>query len=202
MKILARFFSTLLHPLVMPLLGILLMLLLSPLVNLSQPVSLLIKGIVAFCTVVLPGTGILLLHKAGKISSVSLNIREERPVPYLFCIASYLLCAVILYKLNLPNWFIGFIIGGLLSLVVDFAVTFFWKISAHMTGMAGLLACALFVTQTFGSLPLWSIIALILLTGALGSSRIYLNRHTFGQVIAGTLNGFMCVYLSMHYLAT
>lgn len=41
------------------------------------------------------------------------------------------------------------------------------------------------------------LIATIIAAGLVGSSRLLLNRHTPMQVLAGTANGFVCVYLLM-----
>ena len=44
---------------------------------------------------------------------------------------------------------------------------------------------------------LWVMIVAVSLCGILGSARIILARHTLGQVIAGAINGFLCVTLLM-----
>ncbi len=41
------------------------------------------------------------------------------------------------------------------------------------------------------------LIATIVAAGLVGSSRLLLNRHTPMQVLAGSANGFLCVYLMM-----
>ena len=47
----------------------------------------------------------------------------------------------------------------------------------------------------------WLICAIIILAGMLGTSRIYMNRHTFWQVVAGFANGYICVYTLSKLLA-
>lgn len=76
------------------------------------------------------------------------------------------------------------------------------EISAHMAGMAGIVALIynmhVQITEAFNLL--WVMIVAVSLCGILGSARIILARHTLGQVIAGAINGFLCVTLLMQLL--
>lgn len=197
MRIIARILSTLFHPLLMPTYGGLLLIRYSMLAFYPLTAKLFILGTIALFTLLIPMIGIILLYGFKVISNVNLNKREDRKIPYMISLVSYFLCGIVLYRLGLPLWLIGFVGGGLLSLVIASLITVKWKISAHLTAMGGVTACAFYLTTTFGMLPLWLLTLMILLTGLLGSSRIILNRHTFGQTLAGTVNGFLCVYLSM-----
>ena len=70
-----------------------------------------------------------------------------------------------------------------------------WKISAHSAGFGGIIALLLFM-QTDGVQAfnlIWITCAVILLAGLVGSARLYLERHTLGQVAVGFLNGYFCV---------
>ncbi len=197
MKLIARFFSSVLHPLLMPLYGTFILIHYSYLDVYPASVKRVILYIVGLFTLVIPLVGIVLLKALKLIEHVSLNRREDRKLPYLITLASYFACGYLLYKLNLPPWVVGFVAGGLLSLIVASVITIWWKISAHMTGMGGFLGAMVFLFHYMNLMPLWLLLTAILLTGLLGTSRIELNRHTFGQVLAGTFNGFVCVYLTM-----
>ncbi|MGL4292660.1 MAG: phosphatase PAP2 family protein [Bacteroidales bacterium] len=200
MKIIARILSTVLHPLLMPLYGMLLVVFFSYMSFFPTSLKGFMLAIVALFTMLVPMLSIALLKFMKVISDVSLNNRADRKIPYLISLGSYLACGILLYRINVPLWLVGFIGGGLASLLIASVITIWWKISAHMTGMAGLTGCALYLSQTFSMMPFWLLPLLILFTGMLGSSRIILNRHTFGQVLAGTANGFLCVYLVMLFL--
>lgn len=41
----------------------------------------------------------------------------------------------------------------------------------------------------------WCFLIAVLVAGAVCSSRLILGRHTLGQVAAGCLNGFVCVFI-------
>ena len=89
-------------------------------------------------------------------------------------------------------------VGGAAACLVSTVVTLWWKISAHMAGIGGLLVFAIHVhVDGYNVLDMKMIIAmLVLLAGCLGSSRIFMQRHTFMQVLAGFANGLVVVYLT------
>ena len=90
-----------------------------------------------------------------------------------------------------------FLIGGGIAALTSVLINFKWKISAHGTGMGGLLALIFSIWMHgynfFDFMPFASIA--LLATGIVGSARLILRRHTLGQVIAGTLNGFFWVFI-------
>jgi membrane-associated phospholipid phosphatase len=68
------------------------------------------------------------------------------------------------------------------------SITRFWKISTHALGITAPLV-ALVVLYGQQPLPFAVLIPLV------GWSRVYLKAHTTLQVIAGTLLGFISVYV-------
>lgn len=153
-------------------------------------------------TCALPMVIILVLKLLGMISDIGLNKRSERPIPYFVVLVCYLVTAWYLYAHGAPDWVTMFYVGGALATAVNLTVNFFWKISAHSAAMAGVCFILIKIAHTtpeavsVGWLMVW-----ILLTGLLGASRIWLRRHTLLQVLAGYLNGFVCVWLMslIHY---
>lgn len=200
MKVIAKILSSVLHPLLMPTYGMLLVVFYSFMRFFPWNLKGFMLGIVALFTLIIPMGSIFVLYALKLIRSVHLNDRHDRKLPYLISLIAYFFCGVLLFKLNVPLWLLGFLIGGLASLLIASVITIWWKISAHMTGMAGVTACAFYLSQYFDMLPMWLLITTVLCTGMLGSARILLNRHTFGQVLAGALNGFICIYLGMTLL--
>ena len=200
MKYLAHFFSTILHPLLMPSIGVILLSLFSPLKYYGYSVNSSIFMFVFIFTMIIPALSIWMLYSFRVIDDYTLHNRKERTIPYLITALCYLICAVYMYFLSTPKWIMCFFIGGMISLIIDLIITKYWKISAHMTGIGGLLSL-IFVLYFFGfGAPEWLFLLAILLTGILGSSRIYLNCHTLGQVLAGTFNGFVSIYLSIYFI--
>ena len=140
---------------------------------------------------------ILSLWAMHKVSDLGLNSRRERPIPYIITVVCYLVTALYLHMIHAPYWMWMFMISGAGAAVVSFVVNFWWKISAHMAAMGGLVALTFrFAADNLAVVDIWPIVTLvILLAGLLGTSRIYLGCHTLAQVLAGTANGFLWVWL-------
>lgn len=197
MKIIAKIISEVLHPLLMPFYGILMMFFYSYLYIYPTIFKLFILGGVLLFTCLIPALSILMLYKLGKIKTIGLNHREDRPLPYAICFISYLFCGIYLFRTGLPLWATAYVAGGLLAVITAALVNIKWKISAHMTGIGGVLGAAFALATIQMIFPMYLFMGLILAAGLLGTSRIALGCHTIMQVIAGTINGFAWVYICM-----
>ncbi len=197
MQHLARFFSTLFSPLLMPTYGVFLALWVSILCYLPTGTRLAVLCVVFGITCIIPMIVIAVLHSFGFVKDKGLNNRKERWLPYLFVIACYIGAAFYLVHVHAPTWLSLFLFGGALAAFVSLIINFWWKISAHMAGIGGVVAMLFRIhVDGLGAFDLlWIICILIILSGILGSSRIYLDRHSLWQVIAGFANGFIWVYL-------
>lgn len=160
------------------------------------PAKLLIAGGTFFSTAVLPGLFILMMVKSGAAVDLELSDRRERVVPYLIFISSILLCVFFLYRMLMPFWLLGMMIGACVALVIALFINFYWKISAHAIGIGGLLGGIMGVAHIHLINPYGGFIAVILAAGAVGTSRIFLKRHTPMQVYAGFGLGFVCTFVA------
>lgn len=199
MKFFARICSTIFHPLIVATVGIFLSLYYSYMSMLGLEYILTVTMVVGVLTIAIPSIGVLLLYKTKRITSVGLVNREERTLPYLLFFVLYIIAALYLWWANLRGMQLGFFIGGLMAIVVDVIVNRWWKISVHMTaigGLTGLIFVMSFMQYImYTELIPWLQMGAILASGALGSSRIILRRHTIGQVCCGFFNGFIWVFL-------
>lgn len=198
----ARFFSTVLSPLLMPTYGALLVLWTSVLCLLPNGTRVMVLVMVFGITCVLPMILIGILHHYGIIRDKRLENPQERTIPYAFAILCYLGAAAYLNHIHAPQWFIMFVLGGALACLVVLVVNRWWKISAHATGIGGVVALLLQIhVQGLSAFNLfWVFIATILLAGILGTSRLLLKRHTVLQVLVGFATGFVCVHTLMKHL--
>ena len=120
----------------------------------------------------------------------------ERVVPYLIFITSILVCIFFLYKMLMPFWLLAMLIGACVALVIALCVNFAWKISAHAIGIGGLLGAIMGVARIHMINPYWAFIVVLIVAGLLGTSRIFLKRHTPMQVYAGFCLGFICTFVA------
>ena len=95
-----------------------------------------------------------------------------------------------------PMWVVMFYAGGALAGLIEAIINNWWKISAHGAGVAGLVALLVRMSHTPMVNPdvlTWLIVA-VACAGLTGSARLWLGRHTLGQVLAGYAVGFCSVY--------
>lgn len=194
-----RFFlavSTVFSPLLVPTYGIILAMSLTFLALLPTATRLLTIGMLFFITAVIPAASIMVMKRLGMVSDASLSNRQERTPPYLISAVCYLAATIYLLKVHSPDWLWLFMAAAMVALLINVIVTKWWKISAHMTAMGGLVAllCRFQLSHIAIYNMQWWILAAIVLTGIVGSARIYRERHDLWQVLAGTACGFVCVF--------
>ncbi len=195
----AHWIGWIMLPLLMPVYAMIFAFTLSVLSFTNTSVKVTLTLIVAGINTALPMLLILLLKFFGFVKDPGLNSRTERFIPYAVSIAALGVTAWFLSSRGAPLWLVTFFLGGAAAGVVNLIINFWWKISAHAAGAAGVLALlvriaheGLPIAGSFTWLAVWA-----LLTGLLGSARIYQDRHTLGQVLAGYAVGFTGVYLMM-----
>jgi membrane-associated phospholipid phosphatase len=197
MDIFAKIVSWVLVPILMPVYGILLIFHLSILRYAPTLSQAIVVSVVFGINAILPSLLISLMKRLGWIHDVALNEQKERAIPYIITIVAFGCTALYLWLRGAPLWVSLFYCGGALAALINMLVNFAWKISAHAAGAAGVVA--MLVTLARIGQPqqnmFWWIAGAIILTGLLGSSRLYLKRHTIYQVFAGYMVGFFSVYL-------
>ncbi len=192
----ANVLSWLFVPLLMPVYGLILAFSLSILDVAPMGMRVIFTLIVAGICVFVPMVLILLLKKMGVIQDVGLNGRQERLIPYIITIVCFGITAWFMAVKGAPLWLSLFFAGGALATIICTIVNFWWKISAHAAGIAGVVALLIRIEKDGSAEPelfLWLIITLAL-TGLMGSARVWLGRHTVWQVLAGYVVGFCCVF--------
>ena len=197
MKRISEILSVLFSPLLVPTYGMILAAFLTILRYL--PVNLLCTavGITFVITCLIPVSIIMALFRSGMVSDPGLNERKERYLPYGAVVLCYLGCGFFFFKASAPLWLPMFFAGAALATVINVAVNYWWKISAHAAAMGGLVALLFRIVASHYALynmNLW-LSAVIILAGAVMTARVYLGRHTLWQGLAGCANGFICVYL-------
>lgn len=200
---LSRILSVVFSPMLTATYGVALAMLLSYLCFSPLKARIVVTAVTFAATCAIPIIAIFMLHRLGSVKDPGLNEREERTVPYLIAIACYVGTAIYTRFVNAPMWLSMFLFGGALSLAVLTVVNRWWKISGHATGMGGITAVVFFLmfsgSSVTGLQP--EFIAAVILSGMVCTARLILRRHTLGQVAAGFLNGFACVFASSWWLA-
>ncbi len=195
MRTFLKYISYILQPLVMPTLSMLLLMQLPYFKMLGVMYqTIAVVGTFLF-TGLLPALPILLMMRKGQIRDLFISKREERTMPYLFSVLSYVFWVFFLSRtLKLDNAFVALAIGTVFTLIVIVFINFKWKISAHAAGMGGFVGSIVGASWILNIFPLGLIIVSILLSALVAVSRLYLKAHTLGQVIAGFSLAFISIF--------
>lgn len=186
-----KFISTILHPIVVPTLGVLVYFIIVPQsLNLKQ--QLLLLGLVFGITYIIPVLALIILKSLGLIQDFQVTtIRERRMPVLLMTLLFYLLGNILSNTSTLRD--IGFLFYGtsfsLFCSYLLFALRL--KSSLHLLSMGGALGFFLVIMNVYYLSLLPLVMVLILLTGLVASSRLYLNAHTPRELVSGFTLGLI-----------
>ncbi len=192
----ARIISSVFQPLLMPIYSILLLFVYThfKLIFANQFWTIMVP--VILFSFAIPGILIYVVYKLKLISDLSLKIRKERFIPYSIVLVSYLIMIFYYYRIGMPNWFLMLAASSIAVILIAIFITIWWKISAHMFGVGGLLGGVMSVSYFIEKAnPFYLFMAIFVAAGLVGVSRLILRRHTFGQVVAGFFLGFIISFL-------
>ena len=139
--------------------------------------------IVVFCAVI-PMAFIVRGARRGDWDGHHVRNREARAKPLVVAFGSTAVGLALMLIGHAPRALVFMAIAMLVSLVVSFVITFWWKISFHAAVSAGGVATLVEVYKS-----LW-LLALLLVVALIAWSRVVLRDHTAGQVAAGAILGF------------
>ena len=153
-------------------------------------------------TLLIPMVLMLGLRWSGLIKSLHFEEKSDRRTPFVLVTFFYLLTTYFLKgktELDPILWQGMGVITCSVALLTG--VTFFWKMSAHMTGFGGLLAVLGVLGIYFPSLGLaYLLVATLILGGLVASARLYLDAHSPSEVYAGLLVGFSTCWLGFMWV--
>nr|WP_283774054.1 phosphatase PAP2 family protein [Aquiflexum sp. TKW24L] len=152
----------------------------------------IILFMVFLTTFMIPALSILSMKLTGNISSVHLYDKEERVFPFSMVSLFYVISTYLFYlKFQIEPVFILTLGCITICVIILTSITFFWKISAHMTAISGFLAIIIAIAlKNQGLNLLYIMLAVIILSGIIASSRLYLNAHDPMEIFGGFLLGF------------
>lgn len=201
MKIAAKIISSIFHPLLMPIVGVLIIFNIDSYISYSIPndlkkAVLLLIGVSTFITPLLIS---LLLLQRKIIKSLDMETTKERIIPYAFTIIFYVFTLFMLKRAPLHPIIFYFIIGATLSVILAFVINIKWKISAHMIGIGGLVGALIAISFRMDVYVTQYIIMALIAAGLVGTSRLILNAHTQAQIYTGFVLGLVCQVLVIYF---
>jgi len=190
-----KFISTILHPIVLPTLGVFLYFVFVS-QSFEKRLQLIVLGLVFALTYVVPVLLLLFLRNFGFIKDFQVSTIKERRFPVIFMIfLLYFLGNTIIQIPTIRNLGILFY-GTSLSLTCIYVLfSLKLKSSLHLVSMGNMIGFFLIMTNINSLSMLPIIILLVLLSGILASSRLYLKAHTPVELLIGFSLGIVCQFI-------
>lgn len=130
-------------------------------------------------------------------ASLTIPDRKQRTIPYLITIACYLLWSNFVNRyFALPPILKSIMLGMILTLIIIAAVNFWWKISAHMASIAGLISACLALQYHTGVTYILALTVLYSLAIVICWARTKLDAHTPEQLAVGFLVGLTTIFVT------
>jgi len=198
MKKIAPIVTYLLHPLIIPSLGLLLLLNSGTYFSLLDPAAKrAIMFVMVLGTLVFPLMMLPILYYRNLVSSYKNATKEERLIPQIIILLLYIITFVYFNRLPLSRVFHAYVLSTTIVLFMVMLLNLRFHICVHsaaMGGLTGLIIALIFLYEA----PLQGILMLSLLAGGLsGSSRLALGINLWGEVLAGYMLGFLGVLLTI-----
>ena len=158
--------------------------------------------LIVLSTLLIPMITIIGLRLSCMVKSLHMPEVKDRTVPFLIVSLYFILTTYFLYQ---KTEFDPILWNGMavitFSVIILTIITWFWKMSAHMTGAGGLLAVVLVLGLKFPAFEiLYPLLLTLLLSGAIASSRLYLQAHRPLEIYAGFLMGFLTCWAGFSWI--
>ena len=203
MKVVAKLISILFHPLLLTTYLVIVLTVFFPsMLMIRNENQRIIVSLIFVFTFVLPALNIAMLRSFGTISSLMLESRQERIVPFVFISLLYILVTFLFhYKLPFSSNFNKLMIIITAMIVVSLIITFFYKISIHSLAMCGGIGILLPLNKVSEQVNLlWPTAITIVVAGLVMSARLFLGAHTPREVMYGSVVGFIFGFVGMSML--
>ncbi|MEM1325879.1 MAG: hypothetical protein AAGI23_07995 [Bacteroidota bacterium] len=214
----AYLLSVVFHPLLIVSYMLVILLMMNPYLfgvnNWSGQIRLVI--ILMFSTFFMPVLMVGMMKKLDLVSSLELADRQERILPYILTGFFYIvMTAFFMYHPDTPNAFTTFVLGTTIALFASFVVNLFSKVSAHATGMGGLVGMIVIASWQFSSgtiflqlggdviLQVNVVVVLglaVLMAGLVGTARLQLKAHVIQDLYGGYLIGFLSQFIALRFI--
>lgn len=201
-RILALLVSIIFQPLIIPALVFGLILFVLPEAT-SLPPSFKqnIYYLIVLATLVIPMITIFGLRLSGTLKSLHMETIQDRAIPFSITSIYYLLTLYFLYEKTEIDPILWQVLVVISIVVIGLTGITFWKMSAHMTGMGGLLAIVIVLGMKFPTFKaLYPLLLAISLNGIVGTARLYLEAHKPIEVYVGLIFGFLICFIGFSML--
>ena len=194
---LSRFLSIILHPLLIPSIATMALMLRPDLYAIVLPnnMKFWFISVVLVFTLIIPVAGVFILLKFNAVNSIELTVRNERTLPLIISSTSFMVLLFSLKSTGIPPVFLYILYSATFALLAGLLINLFYKISLHTLGWGAIAAALTGVSLKLGVPLLAFIVGAILLSGLAGYARLKQNAHNSTQVYLGYVAGISVIIL-------
>lgn len=127
---------------------------------------------------------IVYMMRIGRITDLHMSSRQERYIPYIVSITTSGIVLLLISLFDGPDYLSCLTVLNIIVLILLGLVNTVWLISIHTASVS---AAAFVIGLVFGW---WAAAVFSPFLIMVCWARLYLRRHTLGQVVAGLLLGF------------
>lgn len=183
--------STILHPIVVPTIGVMLYFLIIP-NNLRSNHKLTILGLIFVVTYLIPLVILIIFKKINIIKSYKTESIKERKLPVAIMITLFYLLGNTLNKTSsLTDLSLLFYATSFGLFIIYLLFNFNIKASIHLLSLGISIGFFMVLSSVYNQNLAILIIVLILLSGVLASSRLHLEAHTNKEIYIGFFVGVL-----------
>ncbi len=191
----ATFISYLAHPLVIPILGLLIIGNSGTYAaEINERYRQLIYLSVFIFTLLLPAALIPLYFYFGMTGNFQFTERRERLIPLYLTLIFYLAAYLLIKQLPVSIVYQRFLFAGCISLILVTAISHFWMISLHTAGWGGLTGLVLMLSFRFNTDLMIILIITLFISGLTAYARLKVSAHTSSQIYLGFLLGLAVMF--------
>lgn len=195
-----NFISVILHPIVIPTIGVMLYYLLIPnSISSNQRLSLL--GLIFITTYLIPLVLLILLKKLKLIASFKSETIKERKLPVAIMIILFYLLGNTLHNTLLFFDFGILFYATTLGLLIIYLLFFLkFKTSIHLLSIGVATGFFLVMSKIYTYNYTSILIIFLAISGILGTSRLHLKAHTPKEVYIGFILGLIAPSIVYYFL--
>lgn len=191
---LAAITSYLLHPIFMPLIG-LVIILNSGIYSVELPGEFknylyLMTGL---CTLVLPLSFLPVLIYFQYVKEFTISERRERLIPLFFTTICFYAGYYFVSRFSPVKVINLFLLSSTMVVLLLLIISLFWKISIHSAGIGGIMGLIIILSASYSVDMTFFMSATVLLSGIIITARLLLNKHTLAELLTGYLVGIAAV---------
>jgi hypothetical protein len=196
----AKIISVMFHPLFMPLYGMLIIFSAPTLFGfLPGKFKNTLIFIILINNVLVPFSLMPYFRFRNIISSWVVNDRSERTIPLFATTFFYFITVYLVLRYQIPVFIKAFILAAAILSLTIAIINFRMKISIHAAGAGALTALIMILSVKMHTPLTWLLIASVMASGLVLSSRLWLNTHTPREVWSGFFLGIIVPILILSF---